>query len=78
MNTLYLFPDTNFFIQCRPLDEIDWSPWKSFDEVQIIVCRPVQREIDNQKNRGGDRVGKRARQTNALFRELIIGGKDKI
>lgn len=78
MNTLYLFPDTNFFIQCLPFDQIDWSPWKSFDEVQIIVCRPVQREIDNQKNRGGDRVGKRARQTNSLFRELIISGKDKI
>ena len=70
---IYLLPDTNLFIQCRPLEELDWSAWKEFDEVRLIVSRPVQREIDNQKNRGNDRVGSRARQTNSLFREIIIG-----
>jgi len=70
---LYLFPDTNVFIQCRPLEELDWRQLGNFDEIHLIVCRPVQREIDNQKNRGKDRVGKRARTTAALFKEVIVG-----
>ncbi len=69
---IYLFTDTNLFIQCRPLDELGWSIWKDFDEVHLIVPRPVQREIDNQKNKGNDRVGGRARKTHSIFREIII------
>jgi len=57
VQVLHLFPETNVFIQCRPLDELDWSAWAGFYEVHLVVCRPVQREIDNQKNRGNDRVG---------------------
>ena len=73
---LYLFPDNNLFIQCRPLQEIDWSEWASFEEIHLIVCRPVQREIDNQKNRGNDRVGKRARKMYSLFRKIALGAND--
>ena len=73
---LYLFPDTNLFIQCRPLEEIDWSAWVEFDEVHLIVSHPVLREIDNQKTRGNNRVGRRARRTNSLFRDIIVGTED--
>jgi predicted ribonuclease YlaK len=69
---LYLFPDTNLFIQCRPLEQLDWSGWKDFDEVHLIVSRPIQSEIDNQKKRGNDRVGKRARTVAGLFKKLIL------
>ena len=68
---LYLFPDTNLFIQCRSLDDLDWSAWSEFAEVHLIVSRLVQREIDNQKYRGNDRVGRRARKANQLFRRII-------
>lgn len=71
MRTLYFIPDTNLFIQCRPLNELDWSMWAEFNEIHVIVCRPVQREIDNQKKRGNNRVAKRARKTNSLFRRII-------
>ena len=71
---LCLFPDTNVFIQCRPLEEFDWSEWADFEEVYLIVCRTVQREIDNQKTRGNDRVAQRARKTNSLFRHIIEKG----
>ena len=36
-----------------------------------MVCRPVQREIDNQKNQGNNRVAKRARSTYRIFRQII-------
>ena len=71
---LCLFPDTNVFIQCRPLEELDWSEWKDFEEVNLIVCRTVQREIDRQKTRGTDRVGRRARKTNSMFRHIVENG----
>ena len=70
-HTLYLFPDTNLFIQCRPLEQLDWSEWAEFAEVRLIVCRPVQREIDNQRSRGNSRVAHRARKTYGTFREIL-------
>lgn len=73
---LYFFADTNLFIQCRALAELDWSAWASFDEVHVIVSRPVQREIDYRKNKGSDRVGDRSRVTNKMFREIIQSDKD--
>lgn len=70
---LYLFPDTNLFIQCRPLEQLDWTGWGSFDEIRLIVSRPVHKEIDYRKNKGSDRVGNRARAANAMFREITRG-----
>ena len=73
MRMLYLFPDTNLFLQCRSLKELPWSKWSGYEEIRLVVCRPVQREIDNRKNQGNDRVGKRARKTHGLFREIVTG-----
>ena len=73
--TLYLFPDTNLFIQCRPLADVDWSEWNGF-EVHLIVCRPVQREIDDLKNRRNDRVSRRARATSSIFKQIITSKSD--
>ena len=68
---LYIFPDTNLFIQCQALKALNWSRWSEFSEVQLIVSRPVQREIDSQKYRGNDRVGRRARKAYQLFRNIL-------
>ena len=76
MNTLHLFPDTNLFVQCFPIAEIDWSPWAEIDEVRLIICRPVQRELDRQKGRGSDRLGKRARKVHSTLRRMIVNGQD--
>ena len=69
---VYLFPDTNLFIQCKPLHELDWSDWKEYDEVCLIVSRPVQAEIDKQKGGGNTRLSKRARTTSSMFREILL------
>ena len=74
--TLYLFPDTNVFLQCRSLNELDWSEWGDYEEIHLIVCQPVQREMDKHKNRGNDRIGKRARKTYSMFRQIILNEQD--
>ena len=76
-SVVYLFVDTNLLVQCRPLEELDWSAWNEFDEVRLIVSKPVQREIDYRKNKGNDRVGKRARAASAMFRKMLNDG-DKV
>jgi hypothetical protein len=71
MKIAYLFPDTNLFIQCRSLDQIDWSAWEDFDEVHLYVSRPIQIEIDKHKNQGKGRPAKRGRTTASRFRDVI-------
>ena len=73
-SVVYLFADTNLLIQCRPLEELDWSVWNEFDEVRLIVSSPVLREIDYRKNKGNDRFSKRARAASATFREILNDG----
>ena len=76
---LYLLPDTNLFIQCRPLHEIDWAACSDFaesQEIQLLVTNPVHREIDKMKNRGNDRIGRQARKASSDFREIVTSGKD--
>ena len=70
---LYLFPDTNVFVQCRALEELDWHLWPEFDEIHLIVSRPVQSEIDAHKNKGKDRLARRARKASSIFRDIIVG-----
>ncbi len=69
-STLYLFVDTNLFIQCRSLEDLDWSPWRAFEEVRLIVSTPVLREIDGLKKTRGGRVQRRAREASAMFRKM--------
>ena len=74
--TIYLFPDTNVFIQCKPLEQLDWSEWQNFSEIHLLVSRPVQSEIDDQKKRGNSRVARKARTTYKLFRKIIDGPQE--
>ena len=72
MKILHLFPDTNVFVQCRALHELDWSEYEEYDEIRLIVCTPVQREIDRHKARGDDRLGRRSRKFHQMVREIIV------
>ncbi|MBI2254748.1 MAG: hypothetical protein HYU58_09030 [Proteobacteria bacterium] len=78
MSTLYLFSDTNLLLQCRTLEELDWSRWSSFDEVRVVVSSPVLKEIDYRKNKGNDRVSSRARAASSLFRAMLESGPKTI
>lgn len=69
-STLYVFPDTNVLVQCMPLGELDWSYLGDFEQILLILSRPVIGEIDQQKG-GSGRLAKRARAANSLIRELL-------
>ncbi|CAE6858323.1 hypothetical protein R69746_07689 [Paraburkholderia aspalathi] len=71
-STLYFFADTNLFVQCKPLSELDWSEWSEFDEIHLLVSRPVQAEIDSQKGKGSGRLARRARAASSFFREILL------
>ncbi|MDZ4812314.1 MAG: PIN domain-containing protein [Pseudomonadota bacterium] len=68
---LVLFPDTNVFIQCKDLREVQWTLWGNAEEIALYVARPVVAEIDHQKSKGQGRIATRARKASALFKEII-------
>ncbi|WP_342616488.1 PIN domain-containing protein [Rhodoferax sp. GW822-FHT02A01] len=69
--TLYLFPDTNIFLQCKPLEQVDWSSFAEWDNIQLILTRPVQAEIDAFKGKGNGRQASKARAASTLIRRLL-------
>ncbi|OZB63725.1 MAG: hypothetical protein B7X31_05405 [Thiomonas sp. 13-66-29] len=78
MTVLTLFPDTNIFIQCKPLSEVDWLELGDFDRVDLLIARPVQVEIDNQKGKGSGRVSKRARAAATLFGQALADAENRV
>lgn len=69
--TLYLFPDTNLFLQCKPIEQLDWSVLGVFESVELVLTRPVQAEIDSLKSKGNSRQAGRARSASTQIRELL-------
>lgn len=68
---LVLFPDTNFFYHCYPVEQLDWSDFKGFAHVYVVVSHPVQREIDGHKNKGSDRRAKKARAAASRILKIL-------
>jgi hypothetical protein len=68
-------PDTNFFIQCKHPNEIDWSLVNDANEVQLVVINEVHREIDSLKSGGNGRLAKRARTISSQLRGLVVSGE---
>lgn len=68
-----LFPDTNFFLECRDPAECPWSEITDADEITLAVCRAVRSEIDSNKF-GRNRVAGRARTWSQRLRLASRGG----
>jgi hypothetical protein len=66
---LFVYPDTNVLIQGIPLKDVPWSELGR-DEIEVVICGPVIREVDRLKNKPG-RVGKVARAISATVRKLM-------
>ena len=78
MTTLHLFPDSNLFLHYRALEEIEWTTYRDFDHVKIIVCRTVQREIDKLKDGRDGRRTRRARKAASTFLEIAQHGPQEL
>lgn len=75
---LYVFPDTNVFVQCKALEQLDWSIYCEWESIDLILTRPVQAEIDSQKGKGTGRLAKRARAMSSIIRTLLKSDKNSI
>lgn len=71
MSVLHVFADTNLFLQCKNLEELDWSMLGAHDHVEILVTRPVITEIDSLKGGGNGRRAARSRLASKRFRSLM-------
>lgn len=65
-----IYPDTNLFLQCHPLKDLDWSSWASYDELHLMICRSVQRELDVIKKGTNDKAT-RARRAIRMVRTIL-------
>jgi PIN domain len=74
--TLTVFPDTNLFLQCKPLRELDWRLIGHQGDVNVIITRPVQAELDALKAKGNTRQASRSRTASALLAELLDAPED--
>lgn len=69
MTKLILVADTNLFFECVSLDTLPWEELNSH-EVQIVITRPVQKEIDKHKKKSG-RTRRRAVKYAGIIRNLV-------
>ena len=70
LKSLFLFPDTNLFLECHTLKDIDWSTLGDYDEINLLLSKPVLDEIDLHKKG----TGRRRRQATNIFniaREIV-------
>jgi hypothetical protein len=67
-----LFPDTNLFLQCKPIEQLPWEEI-SGDDILVLISRPLQAEIDELKQSGSSRKAQRARTATSLFRRILKG-----
>jgi len=65
-----LFPDTNLFLQCNPIEQLPWEEMYG-DDIFLLISRPVQSEIDELKQSGNSRKAQRARTATSLFRQIL-------
>lgn len=70
MKTFFL--DTNIFIQCRDLKQLPWNEVTDEDSILLLIPRPVQEEIDRNKQDGNSRRSKRARKASSFIRKIVL------
>lgn len=74
----HLFVDSNLFLQCRDIVDLPWKDLANGDDIELIIPRAVQEEIDKLKNDGNNRRAKRARNANSYLRRIVMSDDDRI
>lgn len=69
----YAFFDTNFLIQCRDLNQLNFVDLLGpFDELELLLSEPVIMEIDKFKTDSNQRRSSQARKYNKAFRKMYL------
>lgn len=71
-------PDTNVFLQCRPLAEVEWHQVTSDEAVELVVVAQVYRELDRLKHGASARRVRRARRWLELLRPVALDECDEV
>ena len=76
MPTLYLFADSNLFLLYKSIKQIDWSRLGNFDDIEVVVCRAVQRELAALKDGSPGRRSERARKAASTLLKVAQHGPE--
>ncbi len=74
----FLFVDSNLFLQCRPLQELDWDRLVGREEVTILVPSAVLMELDKHKSDGNNRRAHRARLALKFLDSILEAPDDTV
>lgn len=74
----FLFVDSNLFLQCRPLQDLDWDRLVGREEVTILVPSAVLAELDTHKSDGNSRRAQRARRALQFLNSLLVSPDDTV
>lgn len=75
--TAIFAPDTNFFLQCKPPDQLNWSLVTQETSIVLVVVKEVRRELDRHKSGGNERRAKRARRIASQLRNLTVEHREE-
>lgn len=69
---MIFLPDTHFFLHFKDAGELPWSEITADDEVRLVVCHTIQKEIDEKKYTLRGRPQKRARKFASLMGQIAV------
>ena len=85
---IVLFLDTNVYVHCRPLEEIEWDRWRraqgsDVEGIDLVVPRTVIEELDKLKDRResrrvADRARKALGQIETWHEQALRGGEPEV
>ena len=74
----FIFLDSNLFIQCRPLQDLDWDRFVGQEEVTLLVPSAVLMELDRHKSDGNGRRASRARLAIQFLNSILEAADDTV
>lgn len=72
----FLFVDSNLFLQCRPLQDLDWECLVGREDLTLLVPGAVLAELDKHKSDGNNRRAQRARRALQFLNSILEAPSD--
>ena len=74
----FLFVDSNLFLQCRPLQDLDWECLIGREDLTLFVPSAVLTELDKHKSDGNNRRAQRARRALQFLNSILEAPGDTV